>query len=78
MELTVKQYAEKKGIKKGYISRIVRERKLHLMQDVSKIVTKTDNFGTVFYCLKLKPSNELKGNKIVKRKINIKKSVQGI
>jgi hypothetical protein len=60
MELTVKQYAEKRGINKGYISRIVRDRKLHLMSDVAKITKKTDAFGTMFYLLKMKPTKDLK------------------
>jgi len=60
MELTVKQYAEKRGINKGYISRIVRDKKLHLMPDVVSISKKIDAFGTSFYSLKMKPTKDLK------------------
>lgn len=57
MELTIREYAEKHGKKKPYLSRIVRENKVHLLKDVEKISQKKDAFGTLFYTLKMKPTN---------------------
>ncbi len=59
MDLTIKEYAEKRGIGKGYIHRLVQNGSLHLLKDVKAIQKKKDKFGTEYYILKMRP---VKGN----------------
>ncbi len=56
MQLTIKEYAKRKGIGKGYIHRLVRDfdNKKHLLSDVSKVTKKIDAFGTEYYVLTVK------------------------
>lgn len=55
MELTVKQYADRLGRNKAYLSRIVREaadnKDFRLLPGVTKIEKKVDTFGTIYYSL---------------------------
>lgn len=52
-QLTVKQYADKKGIGKRYIQHLLKsfEQKKHLLPDVEKVELRTDIHGTKYYVL---------------------------
>jgi hypothetical protein len=53
-ELTILQYAKKRGINKAYISRIVRQGKLHLLDGVQSIEKRELPTGQNYYVLIMK------------------------
>ena len=60
IELTIAQYAKHRGINKPYISRIVREGKLHLMTDVEAVEKRPSHTGQDYYILIMKKNIQKK------------------
>lgn len=55
MEISIKQYAQARGIGKGYIHKLVRDHALHLMPEISEIKQYALPTGGHYYMLVVRP-----------------------